>query len=331
MTLDSDHGVVAVPEGAKGAGAIVYWNLSGSTDAATLHQAWRDFGLPMEWLLELPTPEVALRRAVGEQREAHRLVRSLKNGGWAIVREKQSENDLDYGTELKVSLSATGQLRFVGAAVMDQARIAAAYDKHLENLSREDIGAWLATLVPRLDAVALRASGGVYFIPPTSMAKWEAVRDAVGEASSTRLYEVPALQAKSAVEAILDAVTAEAAEAFTAVEHELLQNAKLADKHDFHQDPTEPREVGKCDYTFADGDHCGRPMDTHGDVPPPLGSRALENRSAQLAAVRAKVMRYEALLGEKLTTLQEHLSNAQSAAAAAAMTAHARESTESEQ
>lgn len=307
MTGLTEERIVALPEGAKAAGAIVFWNMSGTTDASLLAQAWRDFGLPEDWLLELPTPEVALRRAVREQGEKHRLVRSLKNGGWAIVREKQSDDDLDYGTEMKVSLSATGQLKFVGGGEGTQDEVRAAFRTHLDNLSREDIGGWLADLVPKLDAVSMRGSGGVYFIPPASVPRWEAIKDAVSEASNTKLYEVPALQAKAAVEAILDAITAEAQEAADAVLAEIQVNAAETAM-------VESNGLGKS----ADGAQAAAV----------LGSRALENRARQLEAVRLKVERYEQLLGQKLTGLQDKLSEVRASAAAAAMAAHAREQTE---
>ena len=70
---------------------------------------------------------------------------------------------------------------------------------------------WLVTLMPTMNAVGLRPRGGMYFLPRDRVPVYHALAEALHAATAHSLYEVPALQTKDAVRAVLDAITREAA------------------------------------------------------------------------------------------------------------------------
>lgn len=233
----------AVPDAVSGAeaGSITWWKLSGSVDAATLRAAWEEhaasaFPAPPRglstWAPESPSAEVALRRAAQELRDKHRLVRGLKGGAFAIVEERETNEGLEYDHVMTARLDAAGRLEIQlvpGAPRTDDDLVVReAFDRHLETLSTEDVSSWMVRLADRcLDAVSLRESGGIYFVPPAAQHRIQALRAALGACSGHVVHRVPAMRSQDAVRAVLDAVESEAA---TFVEHtrqELLDAGKL--------------------------------------------------------------------------------------------------------
>lgn len=216
------QGIVAVTESMETAGAIVWWRLSGSTDGYALRKAWDEAGLPEELVPELPSAEKALRRAVMEQRERRRLVRPLEGTkGWAIVDESATGEDLDYSIAIRVTVNKIGHADVEPAGATGADEIKVAYNRHLEQLAQTDISTWLVGLAARVRAVALRDTGGVYFIPREQLALWRLMAGALSAASDHRVFEVPALKSDEAVEAVLDAVAREAEAAAQVMEEEL--------------------------------------------------------------------------------------------------------------
>jgi hypothetical protein len=263
--------LITVSDHVPTAGAIVWWRLSGIVNVDTLRAAWAAQGLDDTLLPSTASAPVALRRAVGEQRSARRLVRPLEGTkGYALVDEHATGADLDYHISFRVSLDTVGRLVFVppSAPAGDPRRataegIRAAFDRHLVELSTQDISGWLVRMMPKLDAVGLRDTGGVYFVPQPAVEKLGRLVAALKASSAHCLHRVPALRSEDAVDAILDAIAVEAEAEALGMEKELAEAA--------------------------------------------LGARGLENRVEHCNEVEGKVARYEALLGKSLGTLGERL------------------------
>jgi hypothetical protein len=64
-------------------------------------------------------------------------------------------------------------------------------------------------LVGRLHAVALRDSGGIYFVPRDGVKAYRVVKAALAGCSSHVMHEIPALKSSEAIAAILDAISTE--------------------------------------------------------------------------------------------------------------------------
>lgn len=149
------------------------------------------------------------------------------------------------------------------------ATIRAAYLTALNEFDTTDIAPWLVRMLThRCDALVLRDQGGVYYVPPSTSDKWDAIVAAVRSASEHRVFRVPALASKDVLEAVLDAVEREAREEAESMANELSK---------------------------ATGAGKG------------VSERVGKSRMEKCDAVEAKVARYEELLGTKLDAIRERL------------------------
>lgn len=218
--MTTPNGIVAVTEQVNTAGAITYWRLSGDVATVTLAEAWEDAGLDPKLLPGLPGAETALRRAMHQYSGPHRLVRPLRGEGFALVAEETPEDDLKYAVDFKAKVA--GETVTVEPSEHPYAdSLQQSFDHNRATLTTEDISVWLTKMVKRVGAVQLRDTGGMYFVPRQSIDTWRAVHRALKAASAHTVYEIPALRSEEAVEAILDAVQAEAEKEARALEAEL--------------------------------------------------------------------------------------------------------------
>lgn len=207
--------VVAVSGDVAEAGAIVYWTLSGPVEYGKLVEAWTAAGFAAGDVVEPPNPQTACLRALNEERSerSRRLRRPLEGRrGHALVDESAQDRELEYEVRCRADVDALGRIRVETADAELQARVEAAYRRHLfSELSTCDVSGWLAgKLLARVDAVALRPTGGFYFVPREGVATWRALIGVIKACSNHAFYEVPAMHTEEAIDAILAAVTAEA-------------------------------------------------------------------------------------------------------------------------
>jgi hypothetical protein len=200
------------------AGAITYWRLSGATDLARLGDAWRASAIdPGQFPLPLsPSPETALRKAVQEQGSKRLLVRPLeKQKGWALVEEKATGDDLNHAITCRVKLAGHAA-SYVGFPVVEPADhalaqpIRAEFDRAISEVDAGATSGWLVRTIYKLQAVALRDTGGIYFVPRPMLPAWRQIALAVREATAHAVFEIPALRSTEAIDAVLDAVSQEA-------------------------------------------------------------------------------------------------------------------------
>jgi hypothetical protein len=267
---------VITPEAAGVAGCVSYWRASGDINIDALATAWAAAGLDPKLLRKAPEDVTALRRAVMQQQDRHRLVRSVGKGAWAIVDEHvvepvagQPAQAPTYTTLVivrydpltlpkyrvnTVDASATGALEI-------QAAVDRGFRSQLGVFAPEDVTSWLVALAYKQGAVTLRDSGGVYFIPRPSMDFWTRAADVVEAVSGKghQVFRIPAMRNSEAVAAIVDAIQAEAAKVAETMEAEML----------------------------ATGDD-------------QLGKRAVKTRQADVEALLGKLADYETLLGLQL-------------------------------
>ena len=211
--------IMAVPEMAQaGAGAITYWRLSSKpVEHAALVAAWAQARLPVGLLLSTPEPATALRRTVADLRGARRLVRSVR-GTHVIVDETPNAKTVERPSDVEYTPQATVSLDKVGRVVVAPAHktvlrdeIAAQYERMLGLLLDSDFSSWFATkLIPFVQGVSLRPSGGMYFVPRAQVETWTRIVDAIRAVSDHRVFSIPAMESTEAVAAIVDAIQQEA-------------------------------------------------------------------------------------------------------------------------
>jgi len=213
------------------AGCISYFRCASETDLTKLAAAWEAQGLDMKALPAQPDKEVALGRAVRGVSEKRVLVRPLaRRGAWGIVHEHAEERQ---GLPPKLTHEMIVHVFFRdNMPVVEQAngtyaqmqayseRIAVAYSDARNMLAHVDVSSWLVKQAYQRNAVSLRESGGVYFIPRAKAEEWQKIAKALDAAGSS-VFTIPAMRTAEAVAAITDAITAEAAAETAKIEAEL--------------------------------------------------------------------------------------------------------------
>lgn len=201
--------LIAVPD-AKVAGAIVWWTLEGEVRLDALKAAWAARGLDEVELPDEQTPTQALKHAIRELTEKRRLARPLEGRGqWALVTERAHDEELDYALNLRASADDDGiKIEPEGHPLAGTLRTAYAHNREVATSS--ELSRWLIGVARGRNAVGLRDTGGLYFVPAQELAGLRKRAEALHVVSSCRLYEVPALRSDEAVAAILDALAREA-------------------------------------------------------------------------------------------------------------------------
>jgi hypothetical protein len=284
------------------AGVITYFRFSGEVDRAALFTAAESVSLETGRLPKLPGPDVALRRAVDAQRDKHRLVRSNEDGEYCIVDEIVSGKSLEYITVLRCGLGPDKSLLtdLDERTAADDTRlsfskeladkVAAEFARAQTVYATVDISQWLTKSMRRLQAVTLRDTGGVYFVPRSSLTEFKKIVATLRRCSRHTLFEIPAMHSDETVKAVLDALLDEATTAVAKVEAELDEMADSAGSKG-------------------------------------LGKRALNTRVASLDALKRKLASYEELLGVRLETIGAQLQDVRASVTLAILAAEAEDAT----
>jgi hypothetical protein len=212
QALITNKAFLAVPDGTPQAGAMIWWELSGLVDAQELRTVWAAAGLDAALVPEDPPPRTALKRAIETLSEQRKLVRPLAGReGYSLVEETAEGEALSYKQAVVATIDSVGMLKVEPAAGTLAESIKASYQRHLDNLVPSDISTLLVRFTESLDAVALRARGGFYFLPPAAVDRFRVAAQVIRSVGAHVCYEIPALRTESAVQAILAAVEREAA------------------------------------------------------------------------------------------------------------------------
>ncbi len=214
-------------------GIIAFWKLGGAVVYQSLADEWEQLGLDNKLLPAPVSKSNALRRTLATFRDPHVLVRPLQNvvEGYVLVTEMYGSDGMpEYTNGMSVRL-IDGEPHVDGtddAATSKQVR--ATFNHQLNTLTQQDVSVWLVDLVRSVQAVRLRETGGIYFIPRNTLATWRAYVAAIRAASSAKVYEIPSLQSDEAVVAVLDAVTREAEEASEEMAQQLDAIGELSER-----------------------------------------------------------------------------------------------------
>ena len=256
------------------AGALVYWRLSGEANGDDLNNALIEAGME-EHLVNLPTPQRALRRTLNEYVGGDVFLRAGKRGdrGTYLVRQGQTDEGPEFFVWLEATLGPGGIPEFEVwqhpatsepmSWSVDVDALTNRFWHHVYHVTTTDISAWLIAQTAECDALSLRDSGGVYFIPRDTIDLWRKRVECLHEQTLCRVHMVPAMHSDDAVDAVMAAL------------------------------------VEECT-TFTEN----LSKDIGGGA---LGQRALENRGEQAKDLLAKLTRYEKLLGTSLGDIREQV------------------------
>lgn len=234
------HDLVALPAGVDGAGLIAWWDLSGRVHPEALAEALADEGLELS--PPVTTPAAALKQAVGRlvSRSASKVhgilaIKSTRDAWFLVERHL-----LDDGKD--VSLAAFARVEVVNGAfaafpMRDTGRfdiahqICAVAGSLIDSTASWSISSWLCrTHGTAFAAVTLRATGGLYYIPPVKRAEFTAFWRAMGYVSDHRVTTIDALPTVETVAAVASALKREYDTAFSELEAEIQSGAAMTNK-----------------------------------------------------------------------------------------------------
>lgn len=231
MNTDTNLNLIVTPETVTTAGAISYWRLSGPVRLDALRAAWEGQGLDPELLPAPPSPETAFGRAVRELQHKRQLVRPLaRRGVWVVVDEQVRPGQVLAHRQLLRAVynparPSNADLTCIDATPDEfrrlEYKIADNYARFRGELDPADISAWLVHLTSKQNAVSLRDTGGIYFVPRPGVEFWRKVVTAVRSVSAHQLFTIPAMKNSEAIDAISDAVSQEAAALVEEMDKEL--------------------------------------------------------------------------------------------------------------
>lgn len=225
--------LLAVPaELQDAAGVITFWGLRGVVDRQDLVDSWVSDGMNPDLLPSDPSPESVLWRAAQASIPpgARMLVRPLKaRGCFELVREEVVAAEgvvkerIQHSSELRGRiLKAEGKVPEPALDPADHplAKAVLSNFRLFEGtLTLPDVSGWLVRTVTSLcSAVVLRDRGGFYFVPRDRVELWRRVERAISAAGDHKVYEIPAMRTREAVEAICDALRKEAEDEIASIE-----------------------------------------------------------------------------------------------------------------
>jgi hypothetical protein len=229
--------LIVTPEAVTTAGTISYWRLHGAINLSRLHTLWTTAALNPAQLPKAPSPAVALGRAVRMEAGPRMLVRPLAaESTWAIVSETADDATIGYEQLCVVGFSGTAPTFTRTHATPTEyeamvARIRANFDQQQGELAPEDISVWLVRMAKLLQAVPLRDTGGIYFIPRKDADLWRKISTVIEAVSKHSIFQIPAMRNDEAIRAITDAITQEADAAVSTIAEELTTLGDRALKH----------------------------------------------------------------------------------------------------
>jgi len=203
-------------------GGVIFWKC-GPTQRELLNSRLVGLGLggfkPPE-----KTDEAAVQAALKDHCDvANRVVRRLgrdkivqrrrtRKDGFEVVDVKRSKHGANtYTLDFAVYCNGNGPTLLEGWTDIEQIR--AWFAQHKGTLSGAAVGQALVKLMAYFGGVALRPSGGIYWLPPNAMNQWMAVAQAVEESatddSENQVYRLTTTMDEEAIRAVRDAITEE--------------------------------------------------------------------------------------------------------------------------
>lgn len=266
----------------KPEGAVTYWQIGKPVNLLSLRLALS--ARRLEWagdLLAERTDDSALKAAL-RVRHPEALIRRLRGRGFEVVAERRGAETNDY--QHTVSAWRDGDAIKTDNGIT--AELAAEVDSQRNLMPAGKVGTWLADCCRRMTGTTLRPTGGIYWLPPESLADWSALAAAIEEAApGAYVFMLRTAWDERSIRAIREAIIHEAASETAAL------TAELADDTDCK-----------------------------------LRESTLNRRLASCEALRSKLTRYESLIGETLDAVRKSLGEYETAAAQAILVRSASES-----
>jgi len=186
-------------------GDAVFWTVrENRIDPSELRNAFQETDLPKNVIPKDPTPEIAFRRAIDKAKLKHAqrgfnrsqdrsedyLLRKISETHeaivWAVVKEscvlddtateRRNSKTLEYETLDKITLDrVTGRVTCINEHAMSEV-VAGNYEDELFSFNSSDLRTILLKLMDTFSGIAIRPTGGIYFVPSTNAEKLKALQ-----------------------------------------------------------------------------------------------------------------------------------------------------------
>ncbi len=186
-------------------GAIVLWSTTSTTSLDKLTVGLQSIGLE-KFAPNQASPQTALKSAMTDLYAGPRKLVRPDRSGFSVVEETQGVLGLQHEVVLTAQFRG-GKLETY--PLDEQDRVLHAYQHQLDLVPVAAITACLTGIVRHLGGIALRQTGGIYWIPARSMATWAQVMAVVQSAGANTLYSITTQVDAESVRAVCDAIQAE--------------------------------------------------------------------------------------------------------------------------
>ena len=220
-------------------GGVIFWTLGGATDYDLLLSGFKAAGFEKHAPDRISTPEAskaALQDLFGGQRV---LVRPLPNqAGYAVVDEKAGMTSaLDHNVRITVRFPRLGQVsalsiridQFDGAD--DSDRIRRATQDQLDILPPGKVTGGMVAVIRALGGVPLRATGGIYWLPPKALSAWgEIVKAVEASGAGNQVYCARTTMDSEAVRAVVAAIREDVGQEVSDIRKEVEEGHKTSER-----------------------------------------------------------------------------------------------------
>jgi hypothetical protein len=252
------------------AGAMTYWTIGPQTDPEVLQTGLSQLHLPdyapkpRTWLMSL---KAALAEQFAKPEELIRPLRHKQRNGYTVVVEAKGESENTYSRTVNASVDKDGQV-FVTAGTADRYELQRLTNHYRRVLPAASVADMLTEIIHgQLDGIALKAHGGLYFIPEQHVGRWMdiimVVEAAAVTPTSNDLSVVPLEMNEMTLRDIKRSITREMESAAERLRTDITEND--------------------------------------------LGDKALLNRAVRASQLRDRIRQYESILGEALDACHQHL------------------------
>jgi hypothetical protein len=209
--------ISALATGGRHLGDLVFWTLAdAAVDRATFEARWQAAGLAAELLPEPPTTEKALKTAVREAAvgQQSRLIRLAVENEEALVfavvlEEKHPETGtLTYAQEAKIALDrAFGTLTSDNEPHEIVQSVFTKFVRLRDTHGADDVRRTITRTLASFNAVTLRESGGVYWVPSPFAKHLRQLQTCIEQFGQSEVYLLPVHDSADASRTLGDVAT----------------------------------------------------------------------------------------------------------------------------
>lgn len=200
-------------------GAIVLWSTTSTTSLDKLTSGLDGIGLG-KFAPSQTSAQTALKFAMTDLYSGPRKLVRPDRSGFSVVEETQGVLGLQHEVVLTAQFRG-GKLEVYPPTEQD--RVASAHAHQLDLVPVAAITACLTGIVRHLGGIALRQTGGIYWIPARSTDAWAQVMSVVQSAGANTLYAITTQVDAESVRAVCDAINSEMAAEVSQMQAELTE------------------------------------------------------------------------------------------------------------